>query len=88
MMVCRFHAWIRTIDKYRGDDLLYLNPEGTIPSAAVIKQGERRANAFKDKRRFDATNVTQEKGGKDLPSDEEEEEESTIAKKDFIDMES
>lgn len=87
MMACRFDAWIRTIDKYKGDDLLYLNLEGTVPPAAVIKQGERRTNAFKDKRRFDATNITWEKGGKDLPSDDEEEEPS-IAKKDLVDMES
>lgn len=86
-MACRFDAWIRTIDKYRGDDLLYLNPEGTVPPAAIVKHGERRVNAFKDKRRFDATNITGEKGSKDVRSDEEDEEEPSIAKKDLADME-
>lgn len=50
-----FDAWIRSLDKYQGNDLLYLNPKGTLPDAAVIKRGERRANPFREKKRFDTT---------------------------------
>ncbi|KAF8967630.1 pseudouridine synthase [Flammula alnicola] len=53
-----FDAWIRTIDAYAGNDLLYLNPTGAVPDAAVIKQGEKRANPFREKRIFDTTNFT------------------------------
>ena len=42
-------------DSYTGNDLLYYNPTGTIPDAAVVTKGERRSNAFKDRKRFDAT---------------------------------
>lgn len=50
-----FDAWIRAVDSYAGDDLLYLNREGIIPLAAVIKKGERRENPFREKKIFDAT---------------------------------
>ncbi|KAJ6620637.1 pseudouridine synthase [Mycena sp. CBHHK59/15] len=49
-----FDAWIRMVDSYEGNDLLYLNPKGTIPPAAVIK-GRQRKMPFKEKRLFDAT---------------------------------
>ncbi|KAJ6454954.1 hypothetical protein C8R47DRAFT_918495, partial [Mycena vitilis] len=49
-----FDAWIRMVDAYAGNDLLYLNPKGTIPPAAVIKD-RHRALPFKEKRLFDAT---------------------------------
>ena len=51
----RFDAWIRAVDSYAGDDLLYLNRDGIIPLAAVIKKGERRENPFREKKIFDAT---------------------------------
>jgi tRNA pseudouridine38-40 synthase len=56
MMFCsRFDAWIRSIDSYAGNDLLYLNPKGTIPSVAVLTKGQPRPNAFREKKRFDAS---------------------------------
>ena len=51
----RFDAWVRSTDAYSGDDLLYLNPKGVIPAAAVVKRSERRKNPFREKRRFDVT---------------------------------
>lgn len=54
-MTRRFDAWIRSVDKYTGNDLLYLNPNGILPDAAVIVKGERRANPFREKKRFDTT---------------------------------
>ncbi|KXN92408.1 tRNA pseudouridine synthase 1 [Leucoagaricus sp. SymC.cos] len=54
-----FDAWIRMVDNYAGNDLLYLNPEGTIPEAAIIQKGERRENPFRERRIFDATNKKQ-----------------------------
>lgn len=53
--LCRFDAWIHTIDSYGGNDLLYLNPKAIIPDVAIIKKGERRNKPFKDHKRFDAT---------------------------------
>ncbi|KAJ7066326.1 pseudouridine synthase [Mycena amicta] len=61
-----FDAWIRMVDSYGGTDLLYLNPRGTIPAAAVIqlpplaegktKGKERyRKGGFREKKLFDAT---------------------------------
>ncbi|KAF7307477.1 PseudoU-synth-1 domain-containing protein [Mycena indigotica] len=61
-----FDAWIRMVDAYGGSDLLYLNPRGTIPAAAVIqlpslaegkaKGKERhRKGGFREKKLFDAT---------------------------------
>lgn len=46
---------MRTVDAYAGNDLLYLNPTGAVPEAAVIKQGQRRPNPFREKRVFDTT---------------------------------
>ena len=42
-------------DRYSGNDLLYYNPFGSIPDEAVVLKGERRANAFKERKKFDAT---------------------------------
>lgn len=54
-MICRFDAWIRSVDKYTGNDLLYLGPKGVLPDAAVTVRGERRVNPFREKKRFDTT---------------------------------
>ncbi|KAF8202256.1 pseudouridine synthase [Pholiota molesta] len=72
-----FDAWVRMIDAYAGNDLLYLNPTGAVPEAAVIKQGEKRANPFREKRIFDTTSFPAEGIKKKLQeevveSDEEE----------------
>ncbi|KAF4592998.1 tRNA pseudouridine synthase 1 [Pleurotus pulmonarius] len=50
-----FDAWIRSVDKYGGDDLLYLNHRGVIPPESVVAKGRRRENPFKEHKRFDAT---------------------------------
>jgi tRNA pseudouridine38-40 synthase len=51
----RFDAWIRSLDFYSGNDLLYLSPSGTIPDAAVIKKGMKREKPFKERKVFDST---------------------------------
>jgi len=50
-----FDAWIRAVDTYSGNDLLYLNPSGVLPDAAVITKGVRRENPFRERRVFDTT---------------------------------
>ncbi|KAJ6456094.1 pseudouridine synthase [Mycena sanguinolenta] len=66
-----FDAWIRMVDAYDGSDLLYLNPKGTIPSAAVVKD-RHRDNAFKERRLFDATSFPEMK--QSLEAEEEDDE--------------
>lgn len=61
------------VDAYGGSDLLYLNPKGTIPPAAVIKDKHRK-HAFKEKRLFDATSFPEMKQSLDAEEAEEEEE--------------
>jgi tRNA pseudouridine38-40 synthase len=78
--VRRFDAWIRSIDSYSGSDLLYLNPKGIIPPAAVIKKGEKRANPFKDKKRFNATGFIELKEGHTEGQSEEEVEEEVMGR--------
>lgn len=83
----RFDAWIRSIDSYGGGDLGYLNPKGNIPASAVIKKGERRANPFREKKKFDTTEYA-EKGKIEMDEGPEEEaEEETFDKKVLVDME-
>lgn len=76
---------MRSVDAYAGNDLLYLNPKGTIPPAAIIKKGERRENPFKEKKRFDATSFSVDDDKAKAPSDEEEE--LPINKRDLADTE-
>ncbi|KAJ3573587.1 hypothetical protein NP233_g2338 [Leucocoprinus birnbaumii] len=54
-----FDAWVRMVDNYAGNDLLYLNPEGTVPEAAIIKRGEKREQPFRERRVFDATSFSE-----------------------------
>ena len=54
----RFDSWIRAVDTYSGNDLLYLNPSGILPEAAVITKGIRRENSFRERRIFDMTSFT------------------------------
>jgi len=64
---------MQTIDNYSGNDLLYLNPKGFVPSQAVINKGERRENPFKEKKRFNATSFSLENEKLiDLPDEDEE----------------
>lgn len=65
------------MDSYGGNDLLYLNAEGVVPEAAVIKQGEKREQPFRERRRFDSTSFrednTQEIAQMDAAEDADEE---------------
>ncbi|KAG1788258.1 pseudouridine synthase [Suillus plorans] len=80
-----FDAWMRSIDSYGGDDLLYLNPKGIIPAAAVIKKGDKRENPFKEKRKFDLTSFPDKQGTPTIEDDEETE--SKLNKSRLEDME-
>jgi tRNA pseudouridine38-40 synthase len=84
----RFDAWVRSIDAYSGDDLLYLNPKGIIPAAAVFKRSERRKKPFRERKRFDVTDLLENsKAEVDEVEDEEEEEGVIIDKAKLVDME-
>ena len=79
---------MRTVDAYSGDDLLYLNPRGIIPAAAVLKKSERRKNPFREKKRFDATDFpTTSKIEVDEQEEDEEEQGTIIDKAELVDME-
>lgn len=82
--VRRFDAWIRYVDNYEGNDLLYLNPRGIVPATAVIKKdAKRRPKPFRESKRFDVTNI------KDAPplEEESESEEESMSKPALEDME-
>ncbi|KAG6866591.1 hypothetical protein C0991_002079 [Blastosporella zonata] len=81
-----FDLWMRHLDAYSGNDLLYLNPKGTIPPSAIIKKTERRENPFKEKKRFDATSFSAGDEAAKAEADEDEEE-TTISKKDLAETE-
>ncbi|GLB41831.1 putative pseudouridine synthase [Lyophyllum shimeji] len=80
-----FDAWMRYVDAYTGNDLLWLNPKGTIPPAAVIRKNERRENPFKEKKRFDATSFTVE--DETARATDEDDEEPPTSKQDLADTE-
>ncbi|KAJ7699000.1 pseudouridine synthase [Mycena rosella] len=80
-----FDAWIRMVDGYAGNDLLYLNPKGTIPPAAVIKDRHRKM-PFREKRLFDATSFPDGKQSMDA-EEEEEEEDVKVDKRKRVDTE-
>ena len=71
---------MRSVDTYSGDDLLYLNPRGIIPVAAVLKKSERRKNPFRERKRFDATDFL-ETSKTDADEQEDEEERVTTMNK-------
>jgi len=89
-----FDAWIRMVDNYAGNDLLFLNPEGTIPEEAIIKKGERREHPFRERRIFDATSFSE---GENIKAklqkaeegvvEEEEDEETKLDKKQLAETE-
>jgi tRNA pseudouridine38-40 synthase len=79
---------MRTVDAYSGNDLLYLNPKGTIPQAAIIKHGEKREHPFKEKKKFDATSfLLDRENANNKPESEDEDEEASLSKKDLADTE-
>lgn len=85
-----FDGWIRSVDTYAGNDLLYLNPKGTLPDVSVLKKGERRTNPFREKKKFDSTVFPEGRDGKLAIEDEEQsedEEEQTLGKKELAEME-
>ncbi|KAH9992969.1 pseudouridine synthase [Russula compacta] len=83
-----FDAWMRSTDAYSGDDLLYLNPRGVIPAAAVVKRSERRKNPFREKKRFDATDFPEHsKIEVDEAEDDDDEQGVVIDKAKLVDME-
>lgn len=84
----RFDTWIRSTDAYSGDDLLYLNPKGVIPAAAVVKKSEQRKNPFREKKRFDLTDfVPNSKTEADEVEEDEEEQIIIMDKAKLVDME-
>ncbi|KAK7056402.1 tRNA pseudouridine synthase 1 [Paramarasmius palmivorus] len=50
-----YDAWVRSVDTYGGPDLLYLNPEGTIPEVSKMEKGEKRSKPFRESRVFNLT---------------------------------
>ena len=72
---------MRSVDTYPGDDLLYLNPRGIIPAAAVLKKSERRKNPFREKKRFDATDFPATSKTEADEQEEDEEEQGAIMDK-------
>ncbi|KAK7008253.1 tRNA pseudouridine synthase 1 [Favolaschia claudopus] len=83
-----FDAWIRMVDAYGGNDLLYLNPKGTIPQAAVIKLRERhRKGGFKEKKLFDATSFPEAQQSLGVEEEDEDEEAMEMDKRKRIDTE-
>ncbi|PPQ63809.1 hypothetical protein CVT24_009804 [Panaeolus cyanescens] len=67
-----FDAWVRSVDAYAGNDLLYLNSTGSVPDAAVIAKGTKRTNPFREKRVFDITSFPgSEEIKKKLEADED-----------------
>lgn len=88
LVIRSFDAWIRSVDKYTGNDLLYLNPKGIIPANAVINRTVRRANPFREKKRFDATSFPEGEQPTAVEEDEDEdEEEEKLDKKTLMEME-
>lgn len=78
------------MDSYEGNDLLYLNPRGIIPAAAVIKKGVRRSAPFREKKRFDITSladVKQEEPTTMEEAGEDENDEESLTKGRLEEME-
>ncbi len=76
------------MDAYAGNDLLYYNPEGTIPDVCVIKDGERRLHPFKERKIFNRTDFGDDGEGKvEIEDEEGEEEDVRMDKKTLEEME-
>jgi len=71
----RFDAWIRALDAYSGNDILYLNPLGVLPDAAIITRGVHREHPFRERKIFDTTSFnTHDKIKKELEGEDDVEE--------------
>lgn len=76
---------MRHVDMYAGDDLLYLNRQGKVPEESIWKKGERRRNAFREKRVFDTTSFQEsERVKKQLEEDEASDEEDEVIDKKML----
>ena len=79
------------MDSYEGNDLLYLNPRGIIPTAAVIKKNVKRSSPFREKKRFDITSLQdiKQEGPATMEDDagEDENDEENLTKGKLEDME-
>jgi tRNA pseudouridine38-40 synthase len=75
------------VDSYAGNDLLYLNPKGVIPPAAIIKKGARRENPFREKKKFNATSFSVDDDSLAKSADEDEDDRTPINKRDLADTE-
>ncbi|KIY53389.1 pseudouridine synthase [Fistulina hepatica ATCC 64428] len=71
-----FDMWIRNIDDYAGDDLLYLNPKGVVPQQAVVQKGKRREDPLYERPRRKLT-----QNSKTEPEEDESDEENTRKQK-------
>jgi len=79
-----FDGWIRSVDSYKGNDFLYLNPQGIVPPEAIVTKGERRALPFREKKVFNATSFADndhEKVQAEAEDEYEEETEGQLTKK-------
>ncbi|KDR80648.1 hypothetical protein GALMADRAFT_241004 [Galerina marginata CBS 339.88] len=81
-----FDAWVRAVDAYAGNDLLYLNPTGAVPDAAVITKGVKRDNPFREKRVFDTTSFPstgeiKKKLEEEADAEDEDEEDAVLDKR-------
>ena len=85
----RFDAWVRSLDFYSGNDLLYLSPSGTIPDAAVIIRGVKREKPFKERKVFDSTSFPDKDNELVVEDDEsfdEDEDDLPINRRDLVEM--
>ncbi|KAJ2934853.1 hypothetical protein H1R20_g2270, partial [Candolleomyces eurysporus] len=87
-----FDAWVRSVDKYSGDDLLWLNREGKVPQECVIIKGKWRSNPFREKRVFDTTSfpstaIVKKQLLEEAEAAEEDEEEEVLDKKHLAETE-
>ena len=88
ILIKRFDAWVRSLDFYSGNDLLYLSPSGTIPDAAVIKKGVKREKPFKEKKVFDSTSFPDKNKLVEESSDaDDDDDDLPINKRDLAEME-
>ncbi|TFK75003.1 pseudouridine synthase [Pluteus cervinus] len=82
-----FDQWIRAVDSYAGNDLLYLNPRGIIPEIAKIKKDQRRENPFRERKLFNCTSFTTEGQLTEKSLDDGEESDTAIEKRTLLDTE-
>jgi hypothetical protein len=70
----RFAAWLKFIDDYDGWEFKYLNPEGKVPSEAIIHRGRRKRGAVDKFREYLWKNPAGGGAGGAVVSEDEDEE--------------